>query len=99
MKKTELAPTFEEFRDAIEERLVPMISSLRKTEDIMTAHEYIESEEGDSVVREHYELNLRRFNSGKLSRSIFMGDGVSGAAICLSMMYKPTSVERKETKE
>lgn len=87
MKPIKTAPTYDEFKDAIEVRFTPMVNAIRKSEDEPTAREYMESEEGDSLIREHYELNLRRFNRGEVPRDAFLNDCASSAAICLSLIY------------
>ena len=84
----ENAPTYEEFKELIAERLAPMIEAVRRTDsNNPTAREYVFSEEGDGVVREHFDMDLEKFNKGQITREIFLGDCVSSAVMCLSLMY------------
>lgn len=81
------APTIEEFKAETIKRLEPMVESLRKKRNLPPVAEYMETEEAKGTLKEAYEEAVRKYNSGELSREIFMGDAVSSVAYCLSMMY------------
>ena len=87
MKTHTPAPTIEEFKAETIRRLEPMVESLRKKRNLPPVTEYMETEEAKVTLKEAYEEAVRKYNSGELSREIFMGDAVSSVAYCLSMMY------------
>ncbi len=82
------APTIEEFKAETIKRLEPMVESLRKKRNLKPVTEYMETEEAKRTLKNAYEDNVARYNSGEISREIFMGDAVSSVAYCLYMMYE-----------
>lgn len=82
------APTIEEFKREAIKKLEPMIESVRKAENLMTAAEFIETEDGQDALRDAYETAVDKYNNGTLTREIFMGDTANGLAYCLYMMYE-----------
>lgn len=81
-------PTIEEFKTAAIKKLEPMIESMRKAENLMTAAEFIETQDGQDALRDAYKSAVAEYNRGELSREIFMGDAASGLAYCLYMLYE-----------
>lgn len=82
------APTIEEFRNEAIKKLEPMIESMRKAENLMTAAEFIETKDGQDALRDAYKSAVAEYNRGELSREIFLGDAASGLAYCLYMLYE-----------
>ncbi len=81
------APTIEEFKRETIKQLEPMVETLRKARNLMPVAEYMETEEAQEALKEAYEEAVRKYNSGEISREIFMDDAVSSVAYCLSLMY------------
>ena len=80
-------PTIEEFKIETIKRLEPMVENLRKARNLMPVAEYMGTEEAKRTLKNAYKDNVARYNSGEISREIFMGDSVSSVAYCLSLMY------------
>ncbi len=90
MPNNETIPTYEEFKAEAIKQLAPMIEGTRKHyKNSLTAEEYVNSKEGTFAVHDAYRSAVTKFNSGRINRSIFLGDTVSGVAYCLYMMYEP----------
>lgn len=49
--------------------------------------EYLKSEEAQKVITEEWEMSLRDFNAGKITRKQVVIGGGSAAGSCLEMMY------------
>ena len=84
MKKT---PTYEEFENAIEKELTPLIKTLRETYGGPAAKDYMETDEFSRITKERYDINLENFNNGNITAEAFLGDAAYSVANCLALMY------------
>lgn len=80
-------PTIEEFKAEAIKKLEPMIESMRRKSNGMSAAEFIETEGGQIALNEFYKINVAKYNEGGLSVDVLWGDAVSNIAWCLYMIY------------
>ncbi len=82
------APTFEEFKEAVFECFAPLAERARKARHGgPTAAEFMETEDAESVLKNNYKSNLRKFNEGRITRNVFLTGAAASTADCLSMLY------------
>lgn len=82
------APTFEEFKEAVFERFAPLAEETREARHGgPTAAEFMETEDAESVLKNNYKSNLRKFNEGRITRNVFLTSAAASTADCLSMLY------------
>lgn len=82
------APTLEEFKEAVFKRFAPLAERTRKARHGgPTAAEFMETEDAESVLKNNYKSNLRKFNEGRMTREIFLNSAAASTATCLSMLY------------
>lgn len=82
------APTFEEFKEAVLKRFAPLAEETRKARHGgPTAAEFMETEDAESVLKNNYKSNLRKFNEGRITRNVFLTGAAASTADCLSMLY------------
>lgn len=77
----EVAPTYEEFYNAVKKYFWSGWKSLSEKE----VDDYLHSEE--EKIRRDYQTNLNEFNKGEISRKVFMIGGASAVGYCLELMY------------
>lgn len=80
-------PTIEEFKAEAIKKLEPMIESMRRKSNGMSAAEFIETEGGQIALNELYKINAAKYNEGRLSVDEFRGDAVCDLACFLYMIY------------
>ena len=82
------APTFEEFKEAVYKLYAPLVKSIYAAHpDLPSPAEYMETEEAESVLKNNYKSNLRKFNEGRITRKGFLERATASTADCLSMLY------------
>ena len=79
--KKEVAPTYEEFYNAVKKYFWSGWDNLSEKE----VDDYLHSEE--EKIRRDYQMNLNEFNKGEINRKVFMIGGASAVGYCLEMMY------------
>lgn len=82
------APTFEEFKEAVLKRFAPLAEETREARHGgPTAAEFMETEDAESAIKDNYEMCLDEFNSGEITRNVFLTGAAASTADCLSMLY------------
>ena len=76
-------PSYKEFRNAVYKKYMARMKAYDQDE----AKEYFKGEEATQEIRNAYEYNSKRFEDGKLSEEIFVGDAANSVANCLVMMF------------
>ena len=77
----EVAPTYEEFYNAVKKYFWSGWKSLSEKE----VDDYLKSEE--VKIRRDYQTNLDEFNKGIINRKTFMIGGASAVGYCLELLY------------
>ena len=77
----EVAPTYEEFYNAVKKYFWSGWKKLSEKE----VDDYLHSEEGK--IRRDYQTNLDKFNKGEIDRKVFMIGGASAVGYCLELIY------------
>ena len=82
------APTLEEFKEAVFERFAPLAERTRTAcHGGPTAAEFMKTEDAESAIKDNYEMCLDEFNSGEITRNVFLTGAAASTADCLSMLY------------
>ncbi len=79
----EVAPTYEEFYNAVKKYFWSGWKSLPEKE----VDDYLQSEEAQEEIRCRYNEKLNKFKKGIISRKVFMIGGASAVGYCLELMY------------
>lgn len=76
-------PSYNEFRNVVYKKYMARMKSYDQDE----VKEYFKSEEATQEIRNAYEYDSKRYDEGKLSEEIFVGDAANSVANCLTMMF------------
>lgn len=88
MNTNNTAPTLEEFKEAVFKRFAPLAERTRAARHgDPTAAEFMETEDAESAIKDNYEMCLDEFNSGEITRNVFLTGAAASTADCLSMLY------------
>lgn len=81
MLSTEKMPTFDEFKQAVEEDFLRM-------DDSEDAVKHFKSHGAQSKIQRDYAFCVREFNAGTYNRNVFMKGGVAATSNCLKLMMR-----------
>lgn len=82
----EIAPTFEEFEEAIIKELPYFIKAVQKDCNGPSAETYVKTIQHDHV-KTTYDSNVKKFNEGFITREYFLSTGVMSIVEFFSLMY------------
>lgn len=77
-------PTYEEFREAVKEWLIPMLEEATEEE----IEKYLSSKDTTEILRRRYEEGASEYEAEKITYEVFTGGVIGSVGYCLYMLYE-----------